>query len=66
MKLARVGGRADAGSDVDLNLVSDLLVSPLLARMAQGSTGQLEPARASRQITDLVLAGAAPAPASPN
>jgi hypothetical protein len=34
--------------------------------MAQGGTDQLDPAQASRQITDLVLSGAAPAPASPN
>jgi AcrR family transcriptional regulator len=61
--LRRGAERGEIRSDVDLNLVSDLLVSPLLARMAQGSTDQLDPAQASRQITDLVLSGAAPAPA---
>lgn len=62
--LRRGAERGEIRSDVDLNLVSDLLVSPLLARMTQGSTDDIDPAQASRQITDLVLAGAAPTPAS--
>ena len=56
--------RGEIRPDADLDLISDLLVSPLLARMASGSTDQLDPAQSSRQITDLVLTGAAP-PGSP-
>ncbi|MFJ2811541.1 TetR/AcrR family transcriptional regulator [Kitasatospora sp. NPDC087271] len=54
--------RGEIRPDIDLDLVSELLVSPLLARMASGSTDQLDPERASRRIIDLVLDGAAPAP----
>ena len=46
--------------DVDVDLLSELLVSPILARMASGSTGDLDPAQTSRSITALVFAGAAP------
>ena len=56
--------RGEIRADTDLDLISDLLVSPLLARMANGTFDQLDPAQSSRQITDLVLTGAAP-PGSP-
>jgi AcrR family transcriptional regulator len=46
--------------DVDVDLLSELLVSPILARMASGSTEDLDPAQTSRSITALVFAGAAP------
>jgi hypothetical protein len=48
--------------DIDPDLISELLVSPLLARMASGGTARLDPERASRQIIDLVLDGAAATP----
>lgn len=54
--------RGEIRPDVDLDLVSDLLVSPLLARMASGSTDRLDLEQATRRIIDLVLDGAAPAP----
>jgi AcrR family transcriptional regulator len=46
--------------DVDVDLLSEVLVSPVLARMASGNTEDLDPARTSRSITALVFAGAAP------
>ncbi|WP_214320914.1 TetR/AcrR family transcriptional regulator C-terminal ligand-binding domain-containing protein [Nonomuraea sediminis] len=54
--------RGEIRSDVDPDLISELLVSPLLARMASSNTGQLDPVRAGRQIIDLVLDGAAAGP----
>ncbi|MFJ7278174.1 TetR/AcrR family transcriptional regulator [Kitasatospora sp. NPDC098663] len=54
--------RGEIRPDIDLDLVSELLVSPLLARMASGSTDRLDPEQVSRRIIDLVLDGAAPAP----
>ena len=47
-------------ADLDPAQVSELLVSPLLARMASGDTDRLDPERTSRQIIELVLDGAAP------
>lgn len=47
-------------SDVDVDLVSEVLVSPVLARMASGNTEDLDPAQTSRSITALVFAGAEP------
>ncbi|WP_214410174.1 TetR/AcrR family transcriptional regulator [Sphaerisporangium fuscum] len=55
--------RGEIRPDIDPDLISELLVSPLLARMASGSTDQLDPEQASRQIIDLVLDGAAAPPA---
>ncbi|WP_413798312.1 TetR/AcrR family transcriptional regulator C-terminal ligand-binding domain-containing protein [Streptomyces iranensis] len=55
-------GRGEIRSDVEVGLISELLVSPLLARMASGDIDQLDPERTSRQIIDLVLVGAAPVP----
>ncbi|GAA4516947.1 TetR/AcrR family transcriptional regulator [Actinoallomurus oryzae] len=52
--------RGEIRPDVDPDLVSELLVAPLLARMASGGTDRLDPERTSRQIIDLVLSGAAP------
>lgn len=46
-------------ADIDLDQVSELLVSPILARMAAGNIEDLEPARTSEQIVTLVFAGAA-------
>jgi AcrR family transcriptional regulator len=54
--------RGEIRPDVDVELVSELLVGPLLTRMSSGATDQLDPAQASRQITDLILTGAAMAP----
>ncbi|MFI6597467.1 TetR/AcrR family transcriptional regulator [Nonomuraea sp. NPDC050536] len=54
--------RGEIRPDIDPDLISELLVSPLLARMASSNTGQLDPERASRQIIDLVLDGAAATP----
>jgi AcrR family transcriptional regulator len=50
--------RGEIRSDVDVELISELLVAPLLARMQAGNTDQLDPAQASRRITDLILEGA--------
>jgi Tetracyclin repressor-like, C-terminal domain len=46
--------------DVDVDLLSELLVSPILARMASGNTEDLDPALTSRSIAALVFAGATP------
>lgn len=46
--------------DVDVDLLSDVLVSPVLAAMASGNTEDLDPAQTSRSITALVFAGAEP------
>ena len=46
--------------DVDADLLSDVLVSPVLARMASGNTEDLDPAQTSRSIAALVFAGAEP------
>ena len=46
--------------DIDVDLVSELLTSPLLARMSRDETGDLDPARTSQRITALVFAGIAP------
>jgi Tetracyclin repressor-like, C-terminal domain len=46
--------------DVDVDLLSEVLVAPILARMASGDTEDLDPAQTSRSITALVFAGAAP------
>ncbi|MCO6011251.1 TetR/AcrR family transcriptional regulator [Actinoallomurus purpureus] len=54
--------RGEIRPDIDPVLISELLVAPLLARMASGSTDQLIPEQASRQIIDLVLDGAAAPP----
>jgi AcrR family transcriptional regulator len=63
--LKRGVDRGEIRPDIDLDLVSELLVSPILARMASGTTEGLDPEQTSRQITDLVMAGAAAKPASP-
>ncbi len=47
-------------ADVDVDLISDVLVSPVLARMASGNTEDLDPARTSQRIVALVFAGASP------
>jgi AcrR family transcriptional regulator len=46
--------------DVDVDLLSEVLVSPVLARMASGNTEDLDPAQTSRRIAALVFTGAAP------
>jgi AcrR family transcriptional regulator len=46
--------------DVDVDLLSEVLVSPVLARMASGNTDDLDPVRTSRDIAALVFAGAQP------
>ncbi|MGH3193326.1 MAG: TetR/AcrR family transcriptional regulator, partial [Streptosporangiaceae bacterium] len=47
-------------ADIDIGLVSELLVSPLLARMSRGETEDSDPVRTSHRITALVFAGIAP------
>jgi AcrR family transcriptional regulator len=46
-------------ADVDIDLVSDVLVSPVLARTASGLTSQLDPEQTGRRITELVFTGCA-------
>ena len=46
--------------DIEVDLLSEVLVSPVLARMASGNTDDLDPARTSRDIAALVFAGAQP------
>jgi AcrR family transcriptional regulator len=46
--------------DVDPGMLSEVLVSPVLARMAAGNTDDLDPGQTSRDIVALVFAGARP------
>jgi AcrR family transcriptional regulator len=54
--------RGEIRPDVDPDQISELLVSPLLARMASGGTDRLDPERAARQIIALVFDGVAATP----
>ena len=50
----------DAGEirpDVDIEFVSELLVAPILARMASGATESLDPEATGRRIVDYVYSG---------
>jgi AcrR family transcriptional regulator len=58
--LSRGIASGEIRADVDMDLLSDVLVSPVLARMASGNTGDLDPAQTGRGITALVFAGAQP------
>jgi AcrR family transcriptional regulator len=46
--------------DVDETLLNEVLVGPILARMASGATDDLDPRSTSRRITELVLDGVRP------
>jgi AcrR family transcriptional regulator len=46
--------------DIDPGMLSDVLVAPVLARMASGDTDDLDPGQTSRNIVELVFAGAQP------
>jgi AcrR family transcriptional regulator len=46
--------------EVDLDLASDVLVAPILSRMASGITQDLDPVTTSWRIADLVFTGLAP------
>jgi AcrR family transcriptional regulator len=46
--------------DIDVALVNEVLVSPMLARMASRNLDDLDPVTMSRRITQLVLDGARP------
>ena len=46
--------------DVDEALLTDVLVAPILARMASGEVDDLDPLWTSRRITELVLNGVRP------
>lgn len=54
--------RGEIRADLDLDLISELLVAPLLARMASGNTKGLDPEKTSRRIIAVVLDGAAVPP----
>jgi AcrR family transcriptional regulator len=46
--------------DIDVDILSDVLVAPVLARMASGKTEDLDPGQTSRNIVALVFTGAQP------
>jgi AcrR family transcriptional regulator len=46
--------------DIDVALVNEVLVSPMLARMASRNLDDLDPVTTSRRITELVLDGVRP------
>ena len=46
--------------DVDPALAGEVLVAPVLARMASGATEDLDPAATAQRLTGLVFAGIAP------
>ncbi len=58
--LSRGMASGEIRSDVDPDALSEVLVSPVLARMAAGNTEDLDPAQTSRNIVSLVFAGAQP------
>jgi AcrR family transcriptional regulator len=58
--LSRGVAAGEIRPDVDVDLLSEVLVSPVLARMASGNTEDLDPAQTSRSLTALVFAGAEP------
>jgi AcrR family transcriptional regulator len=47
-------------SDLDVSFVAEALVAPVLARMASGEIGGLDPVKTAGQITALVFAGIEP------
>ena len=47
-------------SDVDVALVTEVLVAPMLARIASGNLDGLDPVDTSRRIAQLVLDGVRP------
>ena len=46
--------------DVDVALVNEMLVGPVLARMGSGATEGLDTKETARQMTDLIFAGIQP------
>jgi AcrR family transcriptional regulator len=58
--LCRGVASGEIRSDVDVDLISEVLVSPILARLARGETDGLDPRETSERITSLVFAGATP------
>jgi AcrR family transcriptional regulator len=57
--LQRGIGSGEIRPDVDVSLVAEVLVAPILARMAAGATDDLDPAITGQSITALVFAGIA-------
>jgi AcrR family transcriptional regulator len=45
--------------DIDMDFVSELLVAPILARMASGNTADLNPAATAKEIVQVVFGGVA-------
>jgi AcrR family transcriptional regulator len=43
--------------DIDVNLTAEVLVAPILSRMSQGATADLDPVKTSERIVDLLFAG---------
>jgi len=58
--LSRGAAAGEVRPDADVDLLSEVLVSPAPARMAAGNTGDLDPAQTSQRIVALVFAGASP------
>lgn len=52
-------------SDVDIGLLREVLVAPILARMNSGAAGDPDPDQAGRQIVDLLYRGIQPRSESP-
>ncbi len=51
--------------DIDIDLVSELLTAPLLARMAHGETDGLDPVKTGERIAGLIFTGITPRPVEP-
>jgi AcrR family transcriptional regulator len=58
--LCRGVASGEIRSDVDVDRISEVLVSPILARLARGETDGLDPREMSEWVTSLVFAGATP------
>jgi AcrR family transcriptional regulator len=58
--LRRGVASGEIGSDFDVDVISEVLVSPILARLARGETQDLDPREFSELITSVVFAGATP------
>jgi AcrR family transcriptional regulator len=60
LALSRGIASGEIRPDIDADILSDVLVAPVLARMASGNTEDLDPGQTSRNIVALVFTGAQP------
>lgn len=49
--------KGEIRSNLDIAFINDLLVAPILARMSQGATQDLDPDTTSRRIVETIYSG---------